>query len=464
MHVGTRLVGLGVTVAALTATTSPALATHTNVISAPIEKSGVKVALAPVADGFVAPVAAVSPPGQRRQLAVADQVGTIWTVDTRSGAKHLFADVTSLIGGPLGCFGIGYDERGLLSIAFDPNYRTNGKVYTYLATRNADDATAGPGSNCFLPFPNHQDVLTEWTVPNPRSADAMVDPATAREVLRIDNPQFNHSGGTVAFGPDGNLYLSIGDGGNADDQGQGHSEGGNAQDPEKLNGKILRIDPHGTNGPEGAYGIPADNPLVGGPGRDEIYAWGFRNPFRMSFNDGKLIVADVGQNDIEEVDVVRKGGNYGWPVKEGSFLFEQDNADGVDADEDGNIDGRATTDSPGEPAGLIDPIYQYDHDEGIAILGGYVYGRHNIRGLHGRYVFGDYSRSFPVPGGPPADGRLFVGSAGGVVRELRIAGQATLGLGLLGLGRDGRGDIYVLGNDTGNITGTTGVVLRIARP
>jgi len=121
------------------------------------------------------------------------------------------------------------------------------------------------------------------------------------------------------------LYISVGDGGNADDEGPGHVPGGNAQSLAAGNvlGKVLRIDPHGHNSANGQYGIPADNPFVGKAGADEIWAYGFRNPYRFSFDrhHGRLIVGEVGQNDIEEVDVVRRGGNYGWPVKEGTFLF-----------------------------------------------------------------------------------------------------------------------------------------------
>ncbi len=302
--------------------------------------------------------------------------------------------------------------------------------------------------------------MTEWHVANPRAADAAVDPTSAREVIRIPHPQFNHNGGTIAFGPDRMLYIGVGDGGAADDQGAGHVAGGNAQSADTLLGKILRIDPRGTDGPGGGYGIPASNPLVGAAGLDEIWAWGFRNPYRFTFAGRHLVVADVGQNDIEEIDVVRRGGNYGWPVKEGTFLFSQDNAAGVDADGDGDPEGEATTSSPGQPTGLLDPIAQYDHDEGIAIVGGRAY-RGSIRGLRGRYVFGDYSRTFPVPGGDAPAGRLFALTRRGSIRELLLGGTAPLGRAVLGFAEDARGELYVLASSTGNVTGETGVVLRL---
>jgi len=169
--------------------------------------------------------------------------------------------------------------------------------------------------------------------------------------------EFNHNGGELAFGKDRMLYISLGDGGNADDEGPGHVAGGNAQSLAAGNvlGKVLRIDPHGSNSANGQYGIPAGNPFVGAPGADEIWAYGFRNPYRFSFDkSGRLLVADLGQNDIEEVDDVRAGGNYGWPVKEGTFLFDQ-------GDLTNPNDGSVTANSPGAPAGLSDPIAQYDH-------------------------------------------------------------------------------------------------------
>ena len=149
--------------------------------------------------------------------------------------------------------------------------------------------------------------------------------------MRIDKPQFNHNGGDLAFGPGGTLYVSVGDGGNADDQGAGTtSRAGTARAWRRASlGKILRIDPPGPNSANGQYGIPLQATRSWTPGgADEIWAYGFRNPYRMSFDrsTGRLFVADVGQNDIEEVDVVRTRRDYGWPIKEGSFLFDNGGA------------------------------------------------------------------------------------------------------------------------------------------
>jgi glucose/arabinose dehydrogenase len=416
-------------------------------IPRPIRKGGIQVRLETVATGFTAPNWGISAPGDTDRLFVVDQPGKVWAVDPASGAKSVFLDVSARLV-PLGAFGPGtFDERGLLGLAFHPDYADNGLLYTYTS-----EPVGGPADFSTMPAgttANHQSVVAEWRVPNPRRKASVVDPSTRRELLRIDEPQFNHNGGALNFGPDGFLYVSLGDGGAADDQGVGHSPQGNGQDPSNVLGSILRIDPAGTDSANGNYGIPADNPFVGEEGFvPEIWAYGFRNPFRFSFDSasGSLLVGDVGQNDIEEVDVVTKGGNYGWRVKEGSFLF----------DPNGDAPGFVTQRSPGEPEGLIDPIAEYDHDEGIAVVGGFVYRGDEIRSLKGRYVFGDFARSFTE------FGRLFFLNPAGEVREFRIAGRDSLGLKLDGFGQGPDGELYVLGNTTGTPFGDTGVVLRIA--
>ena len=416
-------------------------------IPEPIRTGGVQVRLEPVATGFTAPNWGISAPGDADRLFVVDQDGIVWAVDPSSGAKSVFLDVSSRlvllgVGGPNT-----FDERGLLGLAFDPEYADNGLLYTYTS-----EPVAGPADFSTMPagtLANHQSVIAEWRVPNPSNASSVVDPGTRRELLRIDEPQFNHNGGALNFGPEGFLYISLGDGGAADDQGVGHSPQGNGQDPSNILGSILRIDPTGTNSANGKYGIPQDNPFVGEAGFvPEIWAYGFRNPFRFSFDSstGKLWAGDVGQNDIEEVDVVTKGGNFGWRVKEGSFLF----------DPNGDQPGFVTARSPGKPKGLIDPIAEYDHDEGISVIGGFVYRGDAIPQLRGRYVFGDFARS------STEFGRLFFLNPANQIREFRLVGQDSLGLKLDGFGQDADGELYVLGNTTGTPFGETGVVLRIA--
>jgi glucose/arabinose dehydrogenase len=331
----------------------------------------------------------------------------------------------------------------------------------------ADFSTMPP-----LTVANHQSVVREWHVNDPTNPASVVDPLSARVVLRIDEPQFNHNGGGLNFGPDGMLYISIGDGGAADDQdgeatesgpAVGHGPNGNGQNLGSILGKILRIDVSGSNSANGKYGIPADNPFVGQVGAlGEIFAYGFRNPFRFSFDRtmGDLWVGDVGQNSIEEVDVVRGGGNYGWRIKEGSFFF----------DPNGTDPGFVTKMKPGGvPSDLIRPVSQYDHDEGIAIIGGFLYRGSAIPELQGRYVFGDLARHFA------SDGRLFFLKRKNVVRnngrvgrsvpaEFLLDGQPALGLFLLGFGEDASGELYVLANGTGTPGGTTGVILKIVPP
>lgn len=480
------------------ATTTPAAAAVglQDPIPAPIPASGIRVGLDVAAAGLVSPVRGVPAPDQSNGLVVIDQGGAIWSVDTghgdgrdgRSGrpAKRMIGDLSGLLVGNLGKVieGLAYDERGLLGIAFAPRRDDDsgddrharkdhdeeeehgaGKVYTF----ENEDATARPD---FSTLPanvaaDSQLVLRAWSTSG-RGHDLKINMNSSRVLLRIDKPQFNHNGGDLAFGPDGMLYMSVGDGGNADDQGPGHVAGGNGQSlaPGNVLGKILRINPRGHNSANGRYGIPADNPFVGRKGADEIWARGFRNPYRMSFDrsTGALTVGDVGQNDIEEFDVVRGGGNYGWPVKEGTFLF----------DNNGDGNGFVTANSPGSPAGLIDPIAEYDHTapgglrcgfpnppsacQGIAIVGGFVYRGREIDALRGGYVFGDYSRAFAQP-----LGRLFVARQGKVM-HLGIARRNGLGLAVTGWAQDRQGELYVLGNRTGVLSGHSGKVVRLIEP
>ena len=249
------------------------------------------------------------------------------------------------------------------------------------------------------------------------------------------------------FGPDGLLYISLGDGGAGDDQGVGHVSGGNAQDITNILGSVIRIDPQFSNSDNGEYGIPSDNPFVGKTGVDEIYAYGLRNPFRFSFDimTGELWLADAGQNDIEEVDLVNKGDNLGWRIKEGTFLFGPN----------GDMDGFVFENSPGEPRDLVDPVAQYDHDEGVVVVGGFVHRGPRIESLQGRYVFGEFAETFSN------DGRLFLLDADNNIKELQLVGRDEVGMSILGFGQDATGEVYVLANSTGTPFEDTGIVMRI---
>lgn len=459
------LAALGALAFAAAVPAHPPSAPFDDTIFAPIRPGGYTIGLEGIADGMTAPLVGVTAPGEPGRLYVADQIGLVWAVELATGAKSVFLDASSRLV-PLGIFGPGtFDERGLLGLAFHPGYATNGRLYTYTSEPVAGPptfpTTMPPGTP-----PDHQDVVAEWT-----ATAGVVDPSSRRELLRIDAPQFNHNGGGLAFGPEGSLYVSIGDGGAADDEGVGHLPGGNAQNLGVPLGKILRIDVE-PSGPS-PYGVPADNPFVGvSAALPEIYAFGFRNPFRFSFDrlTGELYVGDVGQNDIEEVDLVVKGGNYGWNRKEGTLFFYPNGLAGQ---------GFASPVDHGlVPPGAIEPIAQYDtHHDGHSVIGGYVYRGAALPQLRGRYVFGDFSRFFRFPSGPNDGGRLFTlqqrsGSGLREINEFHVAGQGGLGLAdrlgteglgisLLGFGQDAAGELYLLGNTNGTPFGDDGRILKI---
>lgn len=409
----------------------------------PIVNGAAAVGLELVADGLVSPLTGRVAPGHDDHLYVVDQVGHLWAVDVANGGQTLVADVSDVLV-PLGAFGPGtFDERGFLGVAFDPRYQDNGLLYTYTS-----EPVAGPADFSTMPVgeeANHQTVISSWRSTDPGDPEAPVDPTSRTILLTIDQPQFNHNSGELAFGPDGLLYIAVGDGGGADDQGIGHGDG-NGQDISNPLGAILRIDPHGSNSANGAYGIPADNPFVGTPYVEEIFAYGFRNAYRMNFDraSGRLWAGDVGQNDIEEVHIVRAGGNHGWNLKEGSFVFDPN------GDEPGFVTAPADL-------GTIDPVAEYDHDEGISVIGGFVYRGDGIDALKGRYVFGDFS------GGGGSPGRLFALSRGlSRTEELILPDDGnSFGRFLFGFGQDHDGELYTMGSDNFAPVGTTGVVHRI---
>jgi glucose/arabinose dehydrogenase len=456
--------------------TNPGIAEADTTILAPIERlGGVALKLSLISDGLNAPVEAKVAPGESKRFYVVSQGGQVTAVDRRTGTKTQFVDVNARLV-PVGILGPGsFDERGLLGLAFHPKYKRNGKFYLYTSE------PIGPAPTIPTTMPagiaaNHQNVIAEWRANSPGNPAAGA--TFVRELMRVDWPQFNHNAGDLEFGPDGKLYIATGDGGGSDDEDGdqsinpppgvvGHPNGGNAQNLNVVLGKILRIDVDGNNAPGGRYGIPKDNPFVKVAGaRGEVWAYGLRNPFRMSFDSdsGKLIAGDVGQNDLEEVDVIVKGGNYGWNKKEGSFCFFLN----------GILPGLATPDCPPNlPPGLIDPIAQYDtRVEGFSVIGGFVYRGHKFKALQGRYVFGDYSANFSFPNGPDNYARLFYledknlrGPGLRKIKEFRGVAEEAARLGLtdparpplavpqtislMGWAEDDHGNIYALGSRTG---------------
>jgi glucose/arabinose dehydrogenase/plastocyanin len=406
-----------------------------------------------------------------------------------------------------------YDERGLLSIAFHPNFSENGKVYAFYSAPLRPEAPED--WNCT----NH---ISEFQV-DPEDQNR-VNASSEKVLMYIDKPYHNHNGGQLAFSPaDGYLYIALGDAGRANDVGNGHTPGiGNAQDLTKIYGKMLRIDvenvtdgnvtipqnvtgmmnqtenmsvnrtanppdPTWTTFAGSLYGIPADNLFAENQTEildtyaydavpPEIYAYGFRNPAYMSFDSGgnnALFVADAGQNLFEEVDVVYNGGNYGWNIREGTYCFDPNatTAPPESCNTTGYLD---------EP--LIGPIFEGGRDLGIVVVGGNVYRGTAVPELEGKYVFGYWSDSRTVGNGTllvatPPEGWAAPQSAANLTPEANAMWEVqpvnitsgeneTLGMFLRGFGEDAERDLYVLTNDVGgpdNST-STGRVWRVAAP
>lgn len=280
-------------------------------------------------------------------LFVAEQEGRIRVIENGKLVAAPFLDISKEV-----LKKEGYDERGLLGLAFHPDYATNGKFYVYCSV---------PVENPVKNVRDHQSEVREYVVS--KSSLKLADATQMRKVLVFDEPESNHNGGDLKFGADGFLYISAGDGGGANDK---HGTIGNAQNLTNLLGKILRIDVNKT-----PYTIPADNPFIKTPdAKPEIYAYGLRNPWRFSFDSktNQLFAGDVGQNKYEEVDIITKGGNYGWRPVEGLHDFKADDP---------------------KPVNPIAPITEYPHSEGISITGGFVYRGKAIPSLTGKYIFGD---------------------------------------------------------------------------
>jgi len=303
---------------------------------------------------FVDPVAMLQAPGDSSLWFVVEQRGVVqvFSAATPSSTAE-FMNIISRVDS-------GASEAGLLGFAFDPDFATNGYVY-------ASFTTAGP----------FRSVVSRFTLD---AATGTVAPASEVVILEVAQPESNHNGGHLAFGDDGNLYVALGDGGGGGDPFD------NGQDTTTLLGTILRLDVSSLPG----YGIPDGNPFrgetecVGGSGTancPEIFAWGFRNPWRFSFDrqTGELWAGDVGQGNWEEIDLVTAGQNYGWNVREGANCFPPS---------------VATCDETS-----VDPITEYPHGDGFSVTGGYVYRGSDFPDLVGQYIFGDFvtGRIWRVP-------------------------------------------------------------------
>jgi len=454
-------------------------------VSAPIEitmdrylpaipKGDIAVLLQPIATGLAAPDYAISPPDDDR-LFVVEQRGLLLIVSNGVLLPTPALDLSGLISTSLNP-GNANDERGLLGLAFHPGFNQPASPgYQTLYTFNSQPIVTSPT----YAAPNgaaqgYQTTVNEWKISSTNVN--MVDPASRREIISFGKNANNHNGGTITFGPDAYLYLGLGDGGNANDVGASHLEpGGNAQNLTTPFGKMLRLDPlHPALNPassdsissNGQYRIPTTNPFQGAGEVPEIYALGLRNPYRFAFDrlNGELILADVGQNNIEEINRIVLGGNYGWAIKEGDFLFNRTNGPAGAA---GTIGAPPGNRSPGSPAGLIDPIsgpmgtLEYDHNDGISVTGGFVYRGNGIPELYGKYVFGDLAiRNAP----PRVDGRLFYADLDtGVIQEFLLPqfanGLLPDGLTVHGFGQDDDGELYALVTNT-PANGTGGIIYK----
>lgn len=404
----------------------------------PIPTQDVSLALVEIANGFTSPLGASQAPISLldTQIFVVDQIGIVWRVNLETGDKSEYLDVQSRLVA-LGAFEPGgYDERGLLGFAFHPQFSSNGRLYIHTSepVSGTPDFTTLSGND----LANHQGVISELVVADPFQAQGLAVITSQRELIRVDQPQFNHNGGDLVFDSKGLLYIGLGDGGGADDQGVGHSVGGNGSDPLNPFGSILRIDPLGNS--HGSYGVPLDNPYLNDSNvLDEIYAYGFRNPWKLSFDSqGNLYAADVGQNDIEEVNLVTKGQHYGWRFREGRFFF----------DANGERSGILTFDIPNNLPfiTLTPPLLEYDHDEGISVIGGYVYNGSRNPSLRGKYIFGDFLST------------IFVGDLNTrTIVKMNLSPEIVI----YGFAQDATGELYFLGNQDANTSGSTGKLIKL---
>jgi hypothetical protein len=349
------------------------------------------LALETVVSGLSQPLFLTAPSGDSR-LFVIEREGRIRIVGNGTLLPTPFLDISDKVGTS--------GERGLLGLAFHPEYDDNGRFFIYYATD-------GPCSG-------HDTVVAEYAV---SSGDPNIANPTGKTLLSIGQPFCNHEGGTLAFGPDGYLFIGTGDGGS------GYDPNGNSQNENTLLGALLRIDIDSGD----PYAVPDDNPFVGVTGRDEIYAMGLRNPWRFSIDGDTIYVGDVGQEAREEIDVLsasEPGLNFGWPRYEGTLCVSD-----------------WTPETTCDTDGMVFPVIEHSAPDSDSITGGYVY-RGSTLGMEGHYFYGDY-----------ADG--YIRSAVVIDGEVSVQQDwtSTLGsqIGLVSFGVDGHGELYVLNLFSGTV-------------
>lgn len=381
-----------------------------------------------IADGFTVPVALVSPPDDSGRLFVVEQGGLIKIIDSQRGVlPEPFLDLQD----HLVELRTGYDERGLLGLAFHPDFEKNGRFFVYYTAPLRDTAPADW---------DHTNHISEFSISEDDSN--LANPDSERIILQIDQPYYSHDGGQIAFGPDGYLYIGTGDGGPGGDPYL------HAQSLDSLLGKILRIDVDS----QSPYAIPSDNPFAGKDGLDEIYAYGLRQPYRFSFDSAgrhELFAADVGHDLWEEINIITPGGNYGWNIREGTDCFKpKDPAELFST--------CADIDSQGMP--FVDPIVQYDRKVGLAVIGGFVYRGEAIPYLHGQYIFADWlsiKGTLFAATPPQSQNQTWT------MNEVKIANISFRGTHVLGFGTDQNNEIYILTAKTNSLQSKSGQALKL---
>lgn len=339
-----------------------------------------QVQLSTVVNGFTAPLYLTHAGDESDRLFVLEKTGRIKIIEGNSILPTPFLDIRNKVST--------VSEQGLLGLAFHPNFESNRRFFVYYTDLAGDTVVSE-----YLSSSGDPDIA---------------DPNSERIILQVDQPAENHNGGQIDFGPDGYFYIALGDGGSAGDP------SGHGQDLGDLLGSILRIDVNGSS----PYQVPANNPFLNVPNAEpEIWAYGFRNPWRFSFDrpTKRLFAADVGQNVLEEIDLVQRGGNYGWNIMEGSRCFSPP--------------------SNCTRTGLQLPITEYTHDEGIAVIGGYVYRGTVFPSLYGKYIFGDF--------GSGTIWSLRQSAAGPWVRETLLQTNFLIS----SFGQDEQGELYVVDYD-----------------
>lgn len=375
------------------------------------DKTELRIKLTQVGRGFISPVGMAAPADGTQRLFIQEQQGKIKIIKNGVVIDEPFLDLSEKIG-PLNP---SYSEKGLLGLVFHPDYKSNNRFFVYYSA-----PVKAKGMD-------HTSIVAEYKTSsiNPDKAEL-----TERILMVIAQPEGNHNGGQLEFGADGYLYIGLGDGGGANDD---HGSIGNGQDLNTLLGKILRIDVNGKQ----PYEIPIDNPFVGKSNKSEIWAYGLRNPWRFSFDrvTGRLFCGDVGQNKYEEVNIVEKGKNYGWRIMESNHCFNPP--------------------KQCDQTGLTLPIYEYDHQTGISVTGGYMYRGKAFPSLHGYYFYGDWS------------GKLFALKQGDGNQWKNIAVLANdrqkndIGCKINSFGTDEDGEVYLVTQTLFGPKSPTGKIYRI---